>query len=61
MDLHPLLRACGKPQYFGRLESNEASEEVIIRGLEHHLTSEGLVGFLNILSSISLTFAFRLQ
>ena len=46
MDLSPLLRACGNPQYFGRLESNEHSE-VIMQGLEHHLTSEGLVGFLN--------------
>lgn len=62
MDLHPLLRACGKPQYFGRLESNEPSDEVIIQGLEYHLTSEGLVGFLNFfLFSISLTSAFRLQ
>ncbi|KAF8559316.1 hypothetical protein OG21DRAFT_1493233 [Imleria badia] len=42
MDLSPILRACGKPQYFGTLESNEPSEEVIIHGLGHHLTSEGL-------------------
>ena len=43
MDLSPLLRACGKPQYFGKLESNEPSDEVAIEGLGHHLTNEGLV------------------
>lgn len=61
MDLSPLLRACGKPQYFGRLESNEPSEEVIMHGLEHHLTSEGLVGFHDYLLNISLTLLYRLQ
>lgn len=55
MDLSPLLRACGKPQFFGRLESNEPGEEVIIHGLEYHLTSEGLVSFLNFPFSFSLT------
>ncbi|KAG8220012.1 hypothetical protein J3R82DRAFT_1023 [Butyriboletus roseoflavus] len=49
MDLSPLLRACGKPQYFGRLESNEPSEEVIIQGLEHHLKSEGLAAAIPLL------------
>lgn len=55
MDLTPILRACGSPQYFGTLESNEPNEEVIIHGLEHHMTSEGLVGCLNPLFNISLT------
>ncbi|KAG9314571.1 hypothetical protein JVU11DRAFT_5373 [Chiua virens] len=40
--LSPLIRACGKPQYFGRLESNEPGDEAVIHGMEHHLTSEGL-------------------
>ncbi|KAF8446174.1 hypothetical protein L210DRAFT_3474689 [Boletus edulis BED1] len=42
VELSPLLRACGKPQYFGTLESSEPNEDVVIHGLEHHLTSEGL-------------------
>ncbi|KAI9572746.1 hypothetical protein HD554DRAFT_2285215, partial [Boletus coccyginus] len=49
MDLSPLLRACGKPQFFGRLESNEPGEEVIIHGLEYHLTSEGLAAVIPLL------------
>ncbi|KAN0100824.1 hypothetical protein V8E55_000808 [Tylopilus felleus] len=49
MDLSPLIRACGKSQYFGILESNEPSEEPLIHGLKHHLTSEGLAAAIPLL------------
>lgn len=61
MDLSPLIRACGKSQYFGILESNEPSEEPLIHGLKHHLTNEGLVSYLDLLFNILLTSFFRLQ
>jgi hypothetical protein len=44
MDLSSIIRACGTPQYFGQLDSNEPGDEVLIQGLKHHMTNQALVG-----------------
>ncbi|KIJ05620.1 hypothetical protein PAXINDRAFT_103699, partial [Paxillus involutus ATCC 200175] len=42
MDLSSIIRACGTPQYFGQLDSNEPGDEVLIQGLKHHMTNQAL-------------------
>ncbi|KIK98503.1 hypothetical protein PAXRUDRAFT_674090 [Paxillus rubicundulus Ve08.2h10] len=42
MDLSPIIRACGTPQYFGQLNSNEPGDEVLTQGLKHHMANQAL-------------------
>ncbi|KAF9229558.1 hypothetical protein BS17DRAFT_771624 [Gyrodon lividus] len=49
VDLSPIIRACGTSQYFGQLDPNEPDDELLIQGLKHHMTSQGLAAIIPLL------------